>query len=250
MRLPRFHVPEAAPGAVVRLPAHSAHHARSVLRLRAGDPVRVFDGEGREYEGRLDRVTRDEVRAHVAGAVAAMPESPLHLILVLSPLRGDGMELVIQKATELGVSEIQPVVMDRTDAAARPSLKGSRTDRWEKVVSGAAEQCGRAVVPTLAATLTLDAFLREPFPGQRLLFLPRAEAIPLAGLARPEPPAVQLLVGPPGGFEPAEIEALGAAGFLPVQLGPRVLRSETAALAALVTLQALWGDLRPEPGRP
>jgi 16S rRNA (uracil1498-N3)-methyltransferase len=143
-------VPEAAPGARVSLREHSAHHAREVLRLRSGASVRVFDGSGHEFEAVLDAVSRREVTARLAGAVAARPESPLRITLALSPLKGDRMELVIQKATELGVAAIRPVVSARTDAAARPALKGSRQERWDKVASGAAEQCGRALVPDVA----------------------------------------------------------------------------------------------------
>ena len=150
------------------------------------------------------------------------------------------MELVIQKTTELGVAEIRPIVTIRTDAAARPALRGTRQDRWDKVASGAAEQCGRAVVPDVMPTVTLDALLKEPFEGRRLLFL----ETPGPALARePKPVSVMLLIGPAGGFEPREIEAAVAAGFETVRLGPRVLRAETAAVAALTAVQWMWGDL-------
>src|SRR5438034_6213590 len=168
MTVPRFHVPEAAPGARVSLPQHSAHQAREVLRLRSGATVRVFDGEGREYEATLDRVSRQGVELRLGSAVAPRSESPLRLVLALSPLKGDRMELVIQKATELGVSEVWPVVTARTDAAARPALEGTRQERWEKVASGAAEQCGRAVVPPIAPTATFAELLGRPFDGQRV----------------------------------------------------------------------------------
>src|SRR5512139_3534965 len=133
MSLPRFHVPRAAPGARVVLPEHTAHHAREVLRLRPGAAVRVFDGAGAEFEAVLDEVTRRTVSARIGHAMAARPESPLHLVLAISPLKGDRMELVVQKATELGVTEIWPVVTFRTDAAARPALRGSRGERWDRV---------------------------------------------------------------------------------------------------------------------
>ena len=242
MTVPRFHVPEAAPGARVRLPEHSAHHAREVLRLRSGAAVRAFDGDGREYEATLDRVSRQGVELRLGAAVAPRSESPLRLVLALSPLKGDRMELVIQKATELGVSEVWPVVTARTDAAARPALHGSRTERWEKVASGAAEQCGRAVVPRVLPTLTFDGLLAEPFEGERLVLLETPGPRPLAAI--PEPGrAVLVLVGPAGGWEPNEVGRLEAAGFHAVGLGPRVLRSETAAVAAVVMAQTLWGDL-------
>ncbi len=241
MSLPRFHVPEAAPGARVHLPDHAAHHAREVLRLRSGDGVSVFDGAGNEWGAVLDAVTRREVTAHLGERLVPRPESPLRLELALSPLKGDRMELVVQKATELGVSAIRPVVTARTDAAARPALHGSRQERWGKVASGAAEQCGRAVVPEVAQTVTLERLLELPFHGTKALLLERDAPPPLASLARPA--ALLLLIGPAGGFETWETERLAAAGFQAVALGPRILRAETAAIAAVALAQALWGDL-------
>jgi 16S rRNA (uracil1498-N3)-methyltransferase len=237
----RFHVPEAAPGARVSLPEHSAHHARDVLRLRPGAAVRVFDGAGAEFEALLESVSRQGVSARITAAAAARPESPLHAVLAISPLRGDRMELVVQKAVELGVAEIRPVITVRTDAAARPALKGTRQERWEKVASGAAEQCGRAVVPLVAPTTTLAALLEQPFDGLKLLLLERATPSALASL--PRPTRVLLLIGPAGGWEEAEVERATAAGFVTAGLGPRILRAETAALAALSAVQVLWGDL-------
>lgn len=242
MSHPRFHVPAAAPGARVTLPEHIAHHAREVLRLRAGAAVRVFDGGGREWDAVLDEASRRAVSARLLNAVAPRPESPLRLVLAMAALKGDRMELVLQKATELGVAEIWPVVTFRTDAAARPALQGSRAERWERVVSGAAEQCGRAVVPHVAPTVTLEGLLARPFDGSRVALVetPGHPALP----SLPVDPAAPLLllVGPAGGFEPAEAESLQAAGFIPASLGPRILRAETAAVAAVAVAQAAWGD--------
>ena len=243
MSTARFHVPEAAPGARLELPDHSSHHAREVLRLRAGSEVRIFDGLGAEFEATLDSVTRQGVTARLGGVVTPRcPESPLRVTLALPPLKGDRMESVIQKATELGVAEVRPVVTARTDAAGRPALQGSRQERWEKVASGAAEQCGRAVVPVIHPTTTLDALLAVPFEGRRILFLetPGQPALTAGG---PSPSSAVALVGPAGGWEPAEAARIQAAGFEPAGLGPRVLRAETAAIAAVTILQLLWGDL-------
>jgi 16S rRNA (uracil1498-N3)-methyltransferase len=239
---PRFHVPRAAPGARLELPEHSAHHAREVLRLRAGAIVRVFDGAGAEFEGELESVTRKGVFLRLGGPVTARAESPLRIVLALSPLKGDRMELVIQKATELGVGEVRPVVCARTDAAARPALKGSRQDRWDRVASGAAEQCGRAVVPGIAATVELTQLLAQPFDGRKLQFSEAKGAPPIAREGA-VPASVLALVGPAGGWEPHESERLRDAGFQAASLGPRILRAETAAIAAVTALQVLWGDL-------
>jgi 16S rRNA (uracil1498-N3)-methyltransferase len=215
-----------------------------VLRLRAGASVRVFDGAGAEFEAVIDEVSRRTVSARVRRPVAPRPESPLRLVLAVSPLRGDRMELVVQKATELGVAEIWPVVTFRTDAAARPALRGSRGERWDRVASGAAEQCGRAVVPHVPPTTTLEGLLTRPFDGTRIVLLETPGHPPLASARVEASSPLLLLVGPAGGFEAAEAEALRAAGFAPASLGPRVLRAETAAVAAVAIAQATWGDLR------
>lgn len=237
----RFHVPAAAPGARVALPEHTAHHAKEVLRLGSGAHVRIFDGRGSEFEAVLDFMSRREAIATLGAPVVPRPESPLRVVLAIAPLKGDGMEFVIQKATELGVAEIRPVITIRTDAAARPALRGTRQERWEKVASGAAEQSGRAVVPEVFPTAMLDELLRMSFDGRRLLFLDTEG--PTALEREPRPTRTLLLIGPPGGFEEREIAAAGQAGFEVTRLGPRVLRTETAAIAALTAVQVLWGDL-------
>jgi 16S rRNA (uracil1498-N3)-methyltransferase len=237
-------VPSASPGARLALPEHAAHHAREVLRLRSGASVLVFDGNGAEFEAELDEVSRRSVSVRLGAAVTPRRESPLRLVLAVSPLKGDRMELVVQKATELGVAAIWPVVTFRTDAAARPALNGSRGERWERVASGAAEQCGRAVVPEVAPTTTLDALVARTFDGQRVVLLETQGHSPIASLEIDPSRALLLLVGPAGGFEPSEADALREAGFTAASLGPRVLRAETAAVAAVAIAQALWGDLR------
>jgi 16S rRNA (uracil1498-N3)-methyltransferase len=225
----------------VVLPEHTSHHAREVLRLRPGADVLIFDGRGTEFAATLDEVSRRRVSARLGPPAAIRPESPLRLVLALSPLRGDRMEMVIQKATELGVTEIWPVVTARTDAAARPALKGSRDQRWDRVVTGATEQCGRATVPHLEHTTTLDRLLERPFEGTKAVLLETGSPPPLPTLDRPA--SLLLLVGPAGSFDPAEVPRLLDTGFTPVSLGPRILRSETAAIAAVALAQALWGDL-------
>jgi 16S rRNA (uracil1498-N3)-methyltransferase len=238
----RFHVPEAAPGARVDLPDHSAHHAREVLRLRDGSEVRLFDGVGHEFEGILEEVSRKRVLVRLSGPVAARAESPTRIVLALPPLKGDRMELVIQKATELGVAAIWPVVTARTDAAGRPALHGSRQERWDKVASGAAEQCGRAVVPPVEATVILSVLLQRPFEGARLVLAEDGSGAPPAEWPRGD--GALCLVGPAGGWEPTELERLDAAGFVRARLGPRILRAETAAIAAVTAIQLLAGDLK------
>jgi 16S rRNA (uracil1498-N3)-methyltransferase len=169
------------------------------------------------------------------------------LRLALSALKGDRMEWVIQKATELGVAEIAPLVSVRTDAAARPALRGTRQERWEKVAAGAAEQCGRAGLPLLAPTRELRDFLAQPLEGERLLLCEPPGGDPLPSHPRPRPAGLWLVIGPEGGWEPAEREAAMAAGFREVSLGPRILRAETAAVAAIAAAALLWSDLGAPP---
>jgi 16S rRNA (uracil1498-N3)-methyltransferase len=211
------------------------------LRLRTGTTVRLFDGEGNEFEAILDRITRQGVEVHVGGPVATRPESPLLLTLAISPLKGDLMEHVIQKATELGVASILPVVMNRTDTAGRPALEGSRQERWEKVASSAAEQSWRATVPRIERATSL-ANLARPAEGSRIVCVARGGLPPFTEL---QPPlrTLTVLVGPAGGIDDAEVESLVSAGFAVASLGGRVLRAETAAIAAVVAAQLLWGDM-------
>jgi 16S rRNA (uracil1498-N3)-methyltransferase len=241
VRVPRFYVPEAGPGVRASLPDSSSHHARDVLRLRAGDSVRVFDGRGSEYDAIVAQVTRREVELHIAGAVSVRSESLLPIRLAISPLKGDLMELVIQKATELGIASLHPVIMLRTDPVARRAVEGTRQKRWEKVAASAAEQCGRATVPEIAPTTRLVELDRLT-SDLRIVCLLGEDAPPMTALP---PPAsgVTVVVGPAGGLDPSEIEVLTTSGCRPASLGPRVLRAETAAITAVVASQLLWGDL-------
>ncbi len=191
----------------------------------------------------LDLVSRRAVSARLGGVVPARAESPLQLVLAVAALKGDRMELVVQKATELGTAEIWPVITDRTDAAARPALQGARMERWDRVASGAAEQSGRAVVPRVAPTVTLEGLVERRFAGTKIVLLERGGDPPLGSAAIVPQRRLLLFVGPAGGFEPDEIARLLAGGFEPGSLGPRILRAETAAIAAVAIAQSLWGDL-------
>jgi len=204
--------------------------------------VLVFDGSGHEFEARIERVSRQSVLLSLGRPLVPYAESPLRLVLALAALKGDRMELVIQKATELGVAEIWPLVTARTDAAARPALRGSRRERWEKVASGAAEQSGRAVVPVLAETVSFDGLLERHFAGRRVLLLETPDTPGLHSLPPPEQ-ALLLVAGPPGGWQEPEVALAREAGLDCIGLGPRTLRTETAAIASVAIAQALWGDL-------
>jgi 16S rRNA (uracil1498-N3)-methyltransferase len=243
VRLIRVHVGAAlAEGARVRLDGTAAAHVTRVLRLGEGDAVTLFNGDGTDYPARIAALGRGAVEAVVTGRAAARAESPLAVTLVQGIARTERMDLVVQKATELGVAAIVPVATARSVVKLDAGSREHKAAHWRGIAVAACEQCGRARVPDVAGPVTLADWLAKP-PGAaaRLLLAPDAER-PLAAAARGAR-QVELLVGPEGGLEDAEGEAAITAGYSACRLGPRVLRSETAAIAALAVLQAVAGDL-------
>jgi 16S rRNA (uracil1498-N3)-methyltransferase len=244
MRLNRVYTGQPlAAGAEVALPEAAAYHVARVLRLRAGAPLVLFDGSGADFRGEIIAVEGDRVRVLVGEHSTGLRESPLAITLVQAVSRGERMDWTLQKATELGVRRIQPVLSARSVVRLDEHQGARKLRHWQAIVAGACEQCGRSVLPEVRAPLELSRFLAEsPRDGQRLVLSPSGPAS-LAGLASAAA-RVELLIGPEGGLEDAELEAALRAGFAPVRLGPRVLRTETAGIVALAVLQALWGDLQ------
>ena len=240
MSAPRFYLDHPlAPGARFILPSGPARHATRALRLAVNDAVTLFNGRGGEYAARIERIHKDEVAVVVTGFADVERESHLQIMLAQGISSGDRMDYTLQKAVELGVAAIQPIAAKRSVV----KLAGERIERrvahWQGVVASACEQCGRNRVPAVRTPLPLANWLDQRMDG-RLLFLSPLAEMRLAELA---PSATDWLVaGPEGGFEADETAALRAAGAIPVRLGPRVLRTETAALAALAAMQTLWGD--------
>ena len=250
MTVPRFHVPQLPEeGAALVLPPDALHHARNVLRLRSGAAVRLFDGRGHEVEASVERVLRGNVSVRAGAMLTSGVEPRLHIVLALAPLKGELLSLVVQKSTELGVSEIRPVVTARTERKDVLAVREARRERLARIAAAAAAQCGRTRVPEILPAVDLEALLASPFEGPRLIFCERGGDWPPA-CARAEPAQALLLVGPTGGWEQDEIAQARAAGFAEITLGPRVLRAETAALAAVTAAQLLWGDFgnRPDTG--
>lgn len=243
MNLPRFYCREAlSPGAHVELPEPVARHAVRVLRLPPGAPMVLFDGRGGEYPARIQRIERDRVIAELGAWQKIERESLLSVTLVQALQAGDKMDFTIQKAVELGVRHIVPVESRRSVLRLAGERAAKRVAHWQGVVASACEQCGRNQVPLVAPLEKLENWLARPAPGAvRLMLAPDAEQT-LVDL----PPAkeVQLLIGAEGGLDPQEMIAARQAGFVGVRMGPRILRTETAGLAALAILQALWGDFR------
>jgi 16S rRNA (uracil1498-N3)-methyltransferase len=239
---PRLYVPEEVPAhGICALPPEQAHHAAHVLRLAAGDAVIAFDGRGNEYAATVQRISKAGVTLAVGEPHAVDRESPIDVTLAQGISSGERMDYTIQKAVELGVTAIQPLATERSVVRLGAERAAKRLAHWQGVVVSACEQCGRNRVPQVFPVAPFTAWLGAlPANALRLTLTPGAERR-LAGLDRPATPIV-LLVGPEGGLSPREHEDAIASGFTALRLGPRVLRTETAAVAALAALQTLWGD--------
>ncbi|MDE2599702.1 MAG: 16S rRNA (uracil(1498)-N(3))-methyltransferase [Rhodocyclaceae bacterium] len=242
--IPRFHCPAlaAAPGSSVTLPDQAAHHAVRVLRLRVGDAVTLFSGNGEEWQGAIAEAGRD-VRVTINASGPGIVEPELEITLVQSLPSGDKMDWIVQKAVELGVSAIQPVTARRSVVKLDGDRARKRNVHWQEVAISACEQSGRNVVPTVLPLLDLNQYFTHARKEEGLRFLLSPEGG--RRLRDMEKPAgrISLLIGPEGGFEDGEVDAARSVGFTPLQLGPRVLRTETAGLAALAAMMAVWGDL-------
>jgi len=238
----RFYCPiRLEPGRTLTLPPEAAHHALRVLRLRSGDEMVLFDGLGGEYPGRVVEAS-GILRVALEARRDNECEAPLALTLVQGLPAGDKMDWVVQKAVELGAVRIQPVQAKHSVVR----LKGERADKriahWQQVAISSCEQSGRNRLPKISAILDLPHYLAMAADENetRLLLSPRP-GVSLSAMPRP-PGAVTLLVGPESGFDESEESAAHSVGFRSVNLGPRVLRTETAGLAAMAAIQALWGD--------
>jgi 16S rRNA (uracil1498-N3)-methyltransferase len=244
VRLIRVHVEEAlAAGARLALRGTAAAHVRRVLRLEAGDAVTLFNGDGSDYPARIRAMHRDAVEVEVTGTSPARAESPLAVLLVQGIARTERMDLVVQKATELGVAAIQPVATARSVVKLDDDSRARKSAHWRGIAIAACEQCGRAVLPRLGEPMTLQSWLAAPAgAGSRRLLLSADAGHSLVDAAEGAT-RVELLVGPEGGLANDERSAAERAGYRAGRLGPRILRSETAALAALAVLQASGGDL-------
>jgi 16S rRNA (uracil1498-N3)-methyltransferase len=227
-------------GLVLELDAQAAVHLTKVLRLKVGDALVVFNGEGGEYAARVRAVERRTASIEIGEFVARELESPLSLVLVQGVSRGERMDYTVQKAVELGVTHIVPVITERTVVNLKGDRRERRQSHWQAIVNSACEQSGRNRVPVVAPIVKLHQALAESAAGLKLVLHHRADS-GLADMAAPQGP-VTLLIGPEGGLAPAEIAAAQAVGFVPLRLGPRVLRTETAAVAAMAVLQWQWGD--------
>lgn len=254
MSIPRFYCPSTLfpgtifnapdqPGDSVELPAAAAHHASRVLRLRVNDEVHLFDGVGNELHGRICVITGKSVRLDRLLSHVMNRESPLHIVLAQALCSSEKMDWIVQKATELGVSAIQPLHTERSITRLSGERAEKRAEHWRRVTIAACEQCGRNTLPIVYPPQDFAHWLvaMRPSTATKLMLAPTSRE----SLNRQVKPihSVVLLIGPEGGWSAAEIEMSEQANFTPISLGARILRTETAAIAGITALQTLWGDL-------
>lgn len=241
--MPRFYSPPPLPlSGTFDLPPDAAHHASRVLRLRVGDAVEIFDGIGNECQGLIADLGSNRVTVAEITASGNKRESPLHIVLAQALSGSEKMDWIIQKSTELGVTEIQPLATDRSVAKLPAERTHKRLEHWQQVAISACEQCGRNVLPMIYAPLDIMEWLQQTksIPDAKYILLPGGAAS-LHDQAKPQGKAV-LLIGAEGGFSQAESAAALHCGYIPIRLGARVMRTETAAIAGIAVLQNLWGD--------
>ena len=243
MRVTRVHVDTPlSTGASIALPEAAAAHLVRVLRLQPGDACVLFNGDGNDYDACINSVGKRSVEATVVGARAMDNESPLRITLVQGIARGEKMDWILQKATELGVAGFVPVASERSEVKLDAERAGKRLAHWRSVVVSACEQCGRARVPEVAAAQSLQAALADLPAMPRFLLDPEATQS-IAGLSQALDNGCVLAVGPEGGWSLRDRQILRDAGFSGLRLGPRILRTDTAGIAATAALQSHFGDL-------
>ncbi|WP_297836718.1 16S rRNA (uracil(1498)-N(3))-methyltransferase [Pseudomonas sp.] len=238
MRLSRFFIDAPLSLGEHELPEAQAHYIGRVLRMAEGDALQLFDGSGSEFRGTLLEVGKKRVRVTLDEKFAGQKESALRIHLGQGLSRGERMDWAIQKATELGVREITPIISERCEVRLKDERAEKRQLHWKQIAISACEQCGRSVVPVIHPPLALADWLKQTDADLKLVLHPVAEP-----LSRHDKPfTLAFLIGPEGGLNDAEIDQAKVAGFHAARLGPRVLRTETAPVVALSVAQQLWGD--------
>jgi len=242
MRIPRIYQASTfTVGMSVALDDEAASHVGRVLRMSSGEQVSLFNGDGNEYLAQIESASKKNVQVTILSSVANESESPLHLHLGQVISRGDRMDFTIQKSVELGVNTITPLFSERCGVKLSGERLEKKIHQWQKIVIGACEQSGRSFVPQVRPAMSLEAWSAEQTDSLKLNLHPRA-AHGIGGLTLPTP-RVRLLIGPEGGLSETEILMTEQHAFTDVLLGPRVLRTETAALTAISALQLKFGDL-------
>ncbi|BAW80959.1 ribosomal RNA small subunit methyltransferase E [Candidatus Nitrosoglobus terrae] len=243
MRVPRIYssLPLSA-HAKVALDERAVLYVSQVLRLKPGDQLYLFDGQGAEYQAVLEIVGKQGVEAQILGQITRHTESPLRITLGQGISRGERMDYALQKAVELGVSSIIPLFTEYSTVKLSLDRVARRLRHWQGVILSACEQCGRSYLPSIDNPQQLTVFLHTSYEGMKIVLDPENNQS-LKALPPPLGGQLALLIGPEGGLSEAEIKQAQHAGFIGTRLGPRILRTETATVAALASVQLLWGDL-------
>lgn len=242
MRISRFYIDTTlSVDAEVKLPIELVHYINNVLRLKENTPIVLFNGDGNEYPADLTVIGKRRGEAIVTSQIGISTESSLYLHLAQGVSKGDRMDIALQKAVEMGVSEITPVITELCNVKLDEGRWEKKYQSWYKLVISACEQSHRNVIPTLNKPMSLQSWFAQAGELQKLILVPGANTY-LSGLSQPQR-GFKLLVGPEGGFSKQEVYTAQELGFTAVNLGPRVLRTETAAAASLAILQAQHGDM-------
>ena len=238
--MPRFYLPTAlAPHTTLNLPDNIIRHIH-VLRLNAGDSSTLFNGTGNDFAATLQTIGKRHAECHIHAQRQPENESPLAITLVQAISSGERMDFTLQKSVELGVRAIQPIISERCVVRLSGERADKRVQRWQDIVIAACEQSGRSIVPTVQPIVSFSDYLRQ-MPPELHLMMSLRRATTLRDIT-PAPQTLRLMIGPEGGWTPAEEQAALEAGVQTITLGKRVLRTETASLAALAAMQVLWGD--------
>lgn len=247
MTLPRFLAADLDPvTGAASLSMEETHHLTSVLRLRFGDEIAVFDGNGHEYRARIERVTREGAHLRLLDEIAAAPEPTVRLTLAQAVLKGDKMDEVVRDVTMMGVSAIEPIVTQHTTVRINALADGRAADRWRRIAIASAKQCRRAMLPAIGSGLELGEWLLQDTAPVRLMLVEPSAAIqgrPPASIAPDPPSSATVMIGPEGGWSAAEIDQAVHAGWTPITLGRRTLRADAVPLVAVSVLQWVWKDL-------
>ncbi|MGL4768426.1 MAG: 16S rRNA (uracil(1498)-N(3))-methyltransferase [Formosimonas sp.] len=235
-------LPLATPDTVFTLPESVFHHAITVLRLRIGDELSLFDGLGGCAVACISQIDKKSAQARILAIQPSDVESPLNLTLAQCLSVGDKMDWTIEKAVELGVRHIIPLFSAKSQVKLTPERAAKKFEHWQRIIIAACAQCGRNTLPSIELPQTLQTYISTCRAEHKLMLNP-VGAVALKSLPAPQPThSIHVLVGPESGFSPAEISAAQSAGYTTTVLGPRILRTETAGLATLAALQTLWGD--------
>ena len=244
MRIPRIYTEQVlVANSPLELEAGPSAHIARAMRMRVGDQLILFSGQGGEYKACVNAVDKKTVTVDIGAYCDTGIESPLAIHLGIAISRGDRMDWVVQKATELGVQRVSPLLTQRTEVKLKSDRAEKKTQHWQQIAIAACEQCGRNTIPKIEPLQSLTSWVATTEADRKLVLHHRALAKTANGRI---PSTIALLIGPEGGLSPVEISLAEDAGYQALRLGPRVMRTETAPLAALAILQSQWGDMSPD----